>query len=71
MHWKVFVGASEDGNKMFFERSDGTFCFVALVDEHWHKLRLDVLLAEEFFLKALEHSLSSTCNAGLMPDFLS
>ena len=61
MERKVRVGAAQDGDEMIFERPNGAFGGVPLVDMGWHELVFDLVVVELgpkgrrcFVVKALE-----------------
>ena len=61
MERKVWVGAAKDGDEIIFERPNGAFGGVPLVDVGWHELVVDVVVVEVgpegsrgFVVKALE-----------------
>ena len=45
----MFVDTAKAGNEMVFERPDGAFGGIAMMDTGRGKLKVDVLVAEELF----------------------
>jgi hypothetical protein len=66
MEGEVLVNATQSSNKLVFEGSDGTFGGIVAMDSRWHKLEVDVFLAQKLFqgfgtfiVKALEAGLKA------------
>jgi hypothetical protein len=46
---KIFVNATQAGDEVIFERSNGTFGSVATMNARWGKLEVNFFLAHELF----------------------